>query len=368
MRIANDDVSQFLTKIAPYVDIDGARNLNRISRDLSIPYQTLRFRMLRLKDQGISILPMVNAEALGLERVRVTFDLSRDVNDLSAFFGGMHQTAGLHYYSRSMVSQKFDSEFMVAPSARSELVRLLDSLKEIRIMENVTVHRLKWKEVFMMKTQQYDYEHEQWDVDFSNLSSDPSIRIPIPKLSDSYDHMDLLIIKSMQADPWVKVVDLARSFRMTEGDVSYHMNKHVFGRRQVSGFRFKWIGTADAWSKHSILGITMIFKELHDEDARRAMAIITATPFSWNHMRAEDGTYLSELLVPTLNLPETLQYLSDNFRKLDLEPELLYPDWAATCNYTIPYLCHDDQNGWRLNSDESLGYVLQMLQAYDKRS
>ena len=49
MRIPADKVSEFLTRLSPFVDADGARNLNKIYELLSIPYQTLRFRMERSK-------------------------------------------------------------------------------------------------------------------------------------------------------------------------------------------------------------------------------------------------------------------------------------------------------------------------------
>ena len=86
-----------------------------------------------------------------------------------------------------------------------------------------------------------------------------------------------------------------------------------------------------------------MFKELSEASCRHAMAIITSNPFAWNHMRAEDGTYISELLIPTSHLPETFQHLSDNFRSMELRPQILHVDWACSGTATIPYLMHDNQ-------------------------
>ena len=52
MRIPADNVAEFLNKLSRFVDEDGARNLNKISEELDIPYQTLRFRMQRLRESG----------------------------------------------------------------------------------------------------------------------------------------------------------------------------------------------------------------------------------------------------------------------------------------------------------------------------
>ena len=366
MRTPSDDVKLFLSKMTPYISADGARNLNKVSRELDIPYQTLRFRMLRLAKQGIGILPLVSAESLGLERIRASMRISKDVKDPQSFFTGLHQTAGLHYFARTMFEQDFDSEFMIPAGTRLELTRLLNGLQEMGVVKDFVLRRLDWKEILMMKTELYDYEQEQWDVDYSSIASDPSMKLPSPNPSDRFDHVDLLIVKSLQLDPWVKVVDLAKKFNMTEGDVSYHVNRHVFGRRQVPGFRLRWVGTKEAWSKHSILGITTVFKDLTEESFRRAMAIVTSNPFAWNHMRAEDGTYISELLVPTPQIPETFQHLSDGLRSMDLKPQIMNVDWACSNSFTIPYMMHDEQLGWTFNAEKSLASVLQTLQSFQK--
>ena len=87
MRIPNDNAAEFLTRIVPFVDSDGARNLNAICRELSIPYQTIRFRMGKLKEQGISVTPIVDVERLGFQKVRTSFRLSQDVKNPEAILG-----------------------------------------------------------------------------------------------------------------------------------------------------------------------------------------------------------------------------------------------------------------------------------------
>src|SRR5271169_4382553 len=167
MRIPADNIAEFLTRLSPFVDDDGARNLNKISEELAIPYQTLRFRMQRLKDKGISITPVVDPERFGLSRYRVGFDLSLDLPDIASFFGGLHQRAGLHFYARSLSSHSFDCEFMIPPEKSAELSKLLKALQEMDFIENVRLRKLQWKEILGMKTKYYDYVHRVWDIDFS---------------------------------------------------------------------------------------------------------------------------------------------------------------------------------------------------------
>ena len=309
MRTPNDNPADFITRIVPFVDRDGARNFNEICRELNIPYQTLRLRMSRLKVLGKSIIPIVDTDKLGLQRVRVSFDLSRDVRDQRSFLGSLYEKAGLKFYSRCLVTQDNECEFMIPKGSFSEFSKLLRALEEMNLIENVWCNPIVWKSFMMMKTKYFDYESGEWDIDFSRLVGDPSERIHITTTPSSFssssfceecklDYTDLLIIKSLELDPWIKVVDLAKKVNVPVGDISYHLNRHVFGNKLISYFRLRWVGTKEAWSKHTMLAQTFVFEGLSHELARNAMSIMSATPFSWNHSLSEDGTYKVELLIP----------------------------------------------------------------------
>lgn len=350
----------------PYVEADGARNFLKISQDLSIPYQTLRVRMQHLKDHGISIAPIINSRKIGLDRVRAQFTLSKEITNYKSFFGGLHQSAGLSYYARTLVSQVFDCEFMIPHGNENKLLGLMDSLQSLKLIQNYSLHKLLWKEVLMMKTKFYDYEHATWDIDFSNMKANPARDQEITGADDErYDHSDILIIKWLQYDPWIKATDLAEKMNLSDSDISYHLKNHVFGRKQIPTFKLKWTGSREAVSKHTIVGITLVFKEIPTESARRAMSVLTALPFTWNHMLSEDGLYLCELLIPIGYLAESMKYISDNFRTLDLKPEILHGDWSCASSFTIPYMMHVKGKEWNFEPENSLQYILQMIQTYE---
>ncbi len=372
MRIPADDVTEFLSRLSPFVDKDGARNLNKISEELGIPYQTLRFRMGRLKEQGISITPVIEPTRFGLSRFRVGFEVSPDLTNYSSFFGGLHQSAGLHFYARSLSTHAFDSEFMIPPEREGELSKLLRALEEMGFIENVRMRRLLWKEILGMKTKYYDYVNHMWDIDFSRLIADPSDYRASPGVESAaslehnkYDHIDLQIVKSLQIDPWTKSVDISKKLNLTDSDISYHMRNHVFGSKMISGFKFMWIGSSDSWAKHSVIPIMYFFDSLSEESARHAMSIFTACPFTWNHMVTNEGEYIAELIIPVSQMSETIRYLANGLRPLKLRPsEMSYPDWFCSLNYTIPYLMHRADSGWQFEAERSLGYVIQMIREH----
>ncbi|MHB8566050.1 MAG: hypothetical protein ACYC7D_15255 [Nitrososphaerales archaeon] len=368
MRALQDDPSEFLSRLLPYVDSDGARNLYAISRELSIPYQTLRHRMMRLKEQGITITPITDTEKLGLERVRVSFKLQPSAKDVRALFGGLHQSAGLRSYSRSMNNHLFDCEFTIPRGSVEELRRLLRKLEEMKLIQNVESMKLVWKDILMLKTRFYDYSRNEWDVDFSTLTGDPA-SINVPETSDNapapFDYTDLLMIKELQMDAWIKTVEIAKKIGMHSPDAAYHLNRHVFGRKLIKSFRLRWNGTKEAWLKHSIIVATYIFKEISDESTRHAMSVITSTPFTWSHMAGEDGTYMAEVAFPVSKFSENVQYISNQLRILDLTPEILLKDWSCSSTYTIPYMLYDkERSAWNFDADNAIEYALHMIKTY----
>jgi DNA-binding Lrp family transcriptional regulator len=369
LRIPADDVSEFLSRLSPYVDEDGARNLNKISEELGIPYQTLRFRMGRLKDQGISISPVIEPSRFGLARFRASFEVSPDLADYNSFFGGLHQSAGLHFYARSLSNHDFDSEFMLPAEKEGELSKLLLALEQMGFVEKIRMRKLAWNEIIGMKTKYYDYVNRVWDIDFSRLLANPSDYRAAPGSHAAgslervkYDHIDLQIIKSLQIDPWTKSVDISKKLNLTDSDISYHMRNHVFSSKMISGFKFTWIGSSDSWSKHSVIPMMYFFKSITEESARHAMSVFTACPFTWNHMMTVDGEYVAELIVPVSQMSETIRYIANGLRPLKMKPtDIAYPDWFCSQNYTIPYLLHRPDAGWQFDAEFSLGYIIQMI-------
>jgi len=368
LRVARDSAEKFLARVTPFVEREGARNMLEISSKLNIPYQTVRFRLGRLAEQGISISPVVDVEALGLRRFRVSFDFhsENETKEIAPFFGGLHQGAGLHYYARSLVSHEFDVEFMIPKGKEDELSKLLNSLEELSFLDKIVIRPIEWKEILMMKTEYYDYTNGEWDVDFSKLRASTSTGQSFsPSEEKSFDHIDLMIIKSLQLDSQAKSVELSRKVNVTDSDISYHMNRHVIGKKLIPSFRLEWTGTKDAWAKHRVVMMTYKFTDLHDDLLRHAISILTSVPFAWNHLRTADEAYFVELLVPIGYLAETLKYISDNLRQMKLKPDaIIYPDWSAMMNYTIPYQMYQERSGWHFEADTSLGLILQMVKSY----
>jgi DNA-binding Lrp family transcriptional regulator len=366
MRIAGDNTREFLQRIDSFVKSDGGRNLNEMSRSLSIPYQTIRFRMLHLRDQGISIKPVIDFGKLGLGRFKAAFKVSNDLPNEESFFKSLSQIAGLICYARTEISQVFYCEFSVLSNKEKGLRHLLATLEAMKIIESFKLTKIAWSELLPMQTRFYDYVTQNWQVDYSKLIGDPSVHYETKPSSglERFDHKDLVIIRSLQRDPWIKVTELSQMLDIPEADMAYHLNRHVFGRKLIRNFVLKWTGTQADASNHSIVPMTIVFDEIDDSSARHAMSVITSIPFTWNHMKLEDSTYSAELLVPLKLLPETLRYISDRMRQLDLVPRIHFVDPDCSSSFDIPCEMHDDENGWTFNAEESIGKLMQVIRTH----
>lgn len=367
MRHISEDASDFLTKLVPFVDRDGARNLTEISKQLSIPYTTLRTRMVNLNERGIVVAAVPDVEKIGLERVRASFYLTAGEKDLKPIFGGLHQSAGLRSYARSMIDQEIDCEFAIPKGTFEELSALLSKLEEMRLIQGFRTRRLIWKEILMLKTQFFDYSKGEWDVDFSRLTGDPSVRIPVMSEPVRFDYSDLVMIKDLEMDSWLKTVELAKKANLEVGDAIYHLNKHVLGKKLIKTFRLRWNGRKEAWLKHSIIGATFVFKEIPEENARHAISVLTSSPFTWSHMRMEDGTYLAEALFPISQFQEAIQFISNQLRTVNLQPRFYMKDWSCVSTFTIPYMLYNrERHAWDFGAERALQYTLQMINTYSK--
>lgn len=323
--------------------------------------------MNKLAERGIRVLPLLDTDKLGLQRVRVSFEIPEGAGDPKVIMGGLHQKAGLKSYTRIFFSHEFDCEFVVPKDSLVQFRKLLEALQEMKLIENVEYKPILWKQILMMKTQHFDYESSEWDVDYSRLVGDPSITIE-KQISPStkIDKNDVLIIKSLELDPWAKVVDISEKLKIPVGDVSYHLNKHVLGKKLIPTYRLRWIGNKESWSKHSIVIQTYVFEKLEDDEMRRAMSVMTAAPFTWDIQLAEDGTFFANLLTPLSQFPETQHYISESLRPLNLRPRVLTGDWSLASTFTIPSTMFEERR-WKLDPEVSLSYVLQMVSKYNKR-
>jgi hypothetical protein len=367
LRTISEDASDFLARLIPFVESDGARNLNQISRDMPIPYMTLRKRILKLREKGFAVDTIPDVDKLGLERIRASFELSSSFEkDIRALFGGLHQSAGLRSYFRHLVKNNFDCEFSIPQGTRVELEELLRKLEDMGIISDWRLRKILWKDFLMLKAQFYDFSRGEWDVDFSTLVGDPStVQIPTKNSQEHFDYPDLLMLKDLELDTWMKTVDLAKRAKLGLPDAAYHLNRHVFGKKLIKCFRFRWIGTKDAWLKHSIVSSTFVFNGISDENTRHAMSILTSLPFTWSHLRTEDGTYMAEVMIPTPKFSETMQFISTQLRSLELKPDFLMKDWSCSSTFTIPYLLYNRENSsWQFDSEYALRYTLQMIKTF----
>lgn len=320
--------------------------------------------MMNLGQYGISVRAIPDTQKIGLETVRAVFELPSSVKNIRSFLEELHRSAGLRSYAKVMFSRAFDCEFCVPLGAVPELQRMFLKLEKLGLVRDIDLKRILWKDPLELRPASFDYSKKEWSFNLRELlatedDGDQRVQVQTPKRTGlaRFDYTDLLMIKELESNAWIKTVDLARKASLPVGDAAYHVNRHVFDRELIRGFKLCWTGSREEQADHSIIVKTFAFAGLSegDEASRRAVAAFASLPFARSHMRAEDGTYFIEVAFPIGRYPEASQLISARLESVDLNPLVLESDWSCTANFTMPVsLFNKDQAVWIFRVDDTV--------------
>jgi DNA-binding Lrp family transcriptional regulator len=360
MLQSKDTKESFLSKIKPFVERDGARNVAEIARGLRIPYQTVLFRIKKLYERGITIHGSVDLNKLKLGRIFVSFRLSPDLEKSKEdFFSSLNESSYLTYVARYQVERRFITEFSVPFGHFPQFKRLLRDLEGTGLIYDVQVDELAWRQPLMMRAEYYDNEHGEWDVDWSGLLDVPFHQFPSVSEPESFDKLDLLIIKELQLDVRQPLKSIARKIRAEALEVFRHYHNHVLGKKLIQAFLLRWIGTEQSWSKHGIILVNLSFL---NADARKVAPIVLKIPFVTSHSLSVDGKlYMCQLAVPINQLTDTLRYLTDSNLPIENNEHVFhFIDWNFARSYVIPYPCYTEE-GWSFDATEAMANITRVL-------
>jgi DNA-binding Lrp family transcriptional regulator len=351
--------NSFLTRLLPFIERNGGRNVAEVARGLGIPYQTALFRIKKLYERGITIHGSVDPNKLKLGRMLVSFRLSTKLeNTKKEFFSSLNEVSYLTYVGRYQVEPRFVTEFSVPFDHYVEFRRMLSQLEEMGLIEDVQLFELSWRQNITMRAEYYDYENNEWDVDWSSLRDVPFHQFPSPSEPTEFDKVDLLILKELQLDVRQSLKSIARKANVSHMDLFRHYRNHVLGRNLVQTFVLRWVGTKQAWSKHGIILANLCFL---NTDARKVAPVVLRLPFLTSHALSVDGRlYICDLAIPINQLSSTLRYLTDANLPITDDHVLHFLDWNFAMGYVLPYHTYTDE-GWSFDATSAIGRIVQAL-------
>lgn len=127
---------------------DGRRAFREVARNLSVPEATVRTRVKRLQDQGIlQILAFTNPSKLGHAKLALLF-LDVDPQDHNRLVDTLGRWPEVSYLSTTMGTADLCLQVLCRDDdslwALQQRVRSLSGVREVRMMQEVKVHKIRF--------------------------------------------------------------------------------------------------------------------------------------------------------------------------------------------------------------------------------
>ena len=306
---------------------------SEISRRTGVPIPTVRYILRkRLPRLGFSVKAAINYGALGLQRYLVIIKPNLPPNYMSRLLNMFGELMYLNYYTYLMRQGEFLTIFNLPPEYFDDFRRFLDELKSLNIVAEYSVRKLLYMRVLPFRVDCFDFRKGVWRQNWTETRfwvpeqyEDPN---PRPKL----DKIDLLILKEVQKNAFIKYIDLAKILGLTRQTIKRHF-EHI--AKTIYMYAVFWV---PPWNPE-LISIPMIIEAPNADEARSALINI---PFNHAELRTEDDEYLTLALVPSIGLYKVVKYVSDKISFKNLE----FMDMTYTLNFVIHHNLYNNKAGW----------------------
>ena len=327
---------------------------SEISRRTKVPIPTVRYILRnRLPKLGFTITIAINHGVLGLQRYMVTLEshLSpRYMSELLSMFGELFY---LRYYTYLLKERKFLTIFTVPPKYSNDFIAFLDSLKSIQIIDDYSVKKLLYMRVLPFRVDSFDFKRGVWKQNwFENRFSIPEIYEDV-NISSKIDKIDLLILKELEKDAFIKYIDLARKLKLTRQTIKRHF-EHVV--KAIYMYAVMWV---PRWNP-DLVSAPILVKALDVEEARSA---IINVPFTYAEIRTIDDEYLGLALAPSIGLYKMIKYIGERVKIESLD----FLDMENTLSFTIPYNLFNERSGWLNPYEPGIEKIMEKIELLSGR-
>ncbi|MDG6918629.1 MAG: hypothetical protein JRN62_04235 [Nitrososphaerota archaeon] len=349
--------------------------INSIARKLGQHKETARYRYQNVLMRGRKgyLQAAIEYNRLGLSRIMALVEFDASLKRIAPMLlQAMNANGFLVAYVRSAYDDMYIADFSVPTGFHSSVERSLEYLRDAGVITRLEISRFDWLRVMPMQTHAYDFKRELWDVEWSaelggpRHKPEPVRPVPVADI----DHLDLLIIKELQKDSDRSMSDIADYLHENRRKVQWHAKEHVFGKRMVSGFRFRWIGVLDNSKQHVVMQrhkykiVSILCRGLDAKRMQAVRAYLTSLPVIFCEA-VGTRNYYAQLALPLGSANDGIKHLNEKLDGEDGSIMVIPTDQRYALTFTLPYERHDgERNEWTFNEDgfkESFGKVVEML-------
>ncbi len=335
----------------------GPRNLQQIARKTGIPPPTVRARVFKLEGQGILhtwiwpdyskiglqkamvvVTPAAGKELLAREALRIPGNWLRIIRCLGDCNG---------YYSLHAIPD----------SKRQEFEQYLDQLVALGVASSYRIFWLGETHSPLPNFEYYDAQKKTWKFDWPKWlesmshSRDTRASPKTPLSSPTFDKRDLVILKELEKNGRMRMVEIAKLLGVTLPAVKYRFDNLV-----KRGFVVEYVIDVLPYAMEvsELLEVRLDFAD--EEHLENAMRVVGTLPFvrTYSTLKARSSLSLRAYL-PREEMSNFLQFLSaltrrgvlDGFYLLILEPMSIQAQ-------TLGYKAYSDDLGWHYDGREHL--------------
>jgi len=338
--------------------------INRIARELRIHKETARYWYKeKLLKKGYTVQAVPNHEKLGLKRVIALAQFSDEFRSYAdAILMAMSELCYLTSFAKTLPDDFYSIHANVPQEYVGDWIRFMQELRRRGLFDSIQAVPFEWARVVPMKSEIYDFENDSWQYDWASKPRlEPGSLAFAPSARSKFDSIDLGVIKLLQLNPDVSLIEVGDRLRVNYKTLTWHYRSHLVGNGLVKGYLVNWAGTRydpklekAMHRRHRYMWLELLLVGLTETERMEITARVNQLPFVW--FEAGGGqNYFAQIAFPTETITEALSFVKDVTSTVRQKATWHFMDQANALRFTImPSLYDIETKKWKFDHVELL--------------